>query len=319
MRADQSVKVAWDLPSPVSFPDSTLIAKHGSCAMSVVRRLYPVDEALRAAHLDDESLPIAPPPGGEMELCPHCGVENGITASVCWSCDAELPAAGAVRPEAGRGPDADSRYPVLTQVVEGNVPTTALEAPGAVPQRRTREIVAAAIVLSALLAAAAYVYFPTSRNVLPPSLSRDTAVAPGGAVGGRELVAPTKADPAYSGSAQSTQSAVSDALAAAARALAIKPNASTAVGAAAVAAPATNNPVAAAARPKATAPATAGALANAQRGKARRTLNSANAPATVPAPGRREPTRQASEQLGPCTATIAALGLCAGPPAQPKE
>jgi hypothetical protein len=60
-------------------------------------------------------------------------------------------------------------------------------------------------------------------------------------------------------------------------------------------------------------------LAHVQRGKTRGTMQSANAAAAVPAPSRLEPAQQTSEQLGPCTANVAALGLCTAPPVQSKE
>jgi hypothetical protein len=289
--------------------------------MSFVHRLDPAHLAVPAARLDDESLPVAPPPGGGLELCPHCGVENGVTASVCWSCEAELPAAGAFKSDTEHGRAAHAYYPVLTQVVEANV---ALTAPAAVANRHTREIVAAAVVVLALLAAGAYIYFPTPRSVLGAPLSRDIEGEAGGTAGGRGSVAPTKADPTNPESMQSARreaapSAVADALAAAARALAVKPGAPSDVAAGALAVPATNNPVDVAARRNATPSANTAALAHVQRGKARGTMQSANAAAAVPAPSRLEPAQQTSEQFGPCTANVAALGLCTAPPAKPKE
>lgn len=292
--------------------------------MSFVHRLDPVHLAVPAARLDDESLPVATPPGGGLELCPHCGVENGVTASVCWSCEAELPAAGAFKSDAEHGRAAHAYYPILSQVVEGNAALTAPATPAAVANRHTREIVAAAVVVLALLAAGAYIYFPTPRSVLGAPLSRDIEGEAGGTAGGRESVAPTKADPTNPESMPSARreaapSAVADALAAAARALAVKPGAPSDVAAGALAVPATNNPVDDAARPNATPSANTAALAHVQRGKTRGTMQSANAAAAVPAPSRLEPAQQTSEQLGPCTANVAALGLCTAPPVQSKE
>jgi hypothetical protein len=321
--------------------------------MSSVHRLYPVGQVLPAERLDDEPLPTASPPGRGLALCPHCGVENGITAPVCWSCDAELPPVEAIESEAegvpvagntqgpeqsvpadgeptpelaGAAADADSRYPILTQVVEDHVqtPAPALAAPGAVPKRGAREVVAAAIVVLAVLAAGAYLYFPMPRNVPGAPLSANTEVDSGGVAGGRDLVAPTKADPTHAGStpstrAEATRSAVADALAAAARALAIKPDTANDAGAAAPAVAPANDVVDVAAQSKTAPQASTAASTSASRRKSRGTMPSANAAAAVPPPSRVEPARQPSAPFGPCTATVAALGLCAAPSAQSKE
>jgi hypothetical protein len=217
-------------------------------------------------------------------------------------------------------PDADSRYPVLTQEVEGNFQTPVLAAPGAVPVRRTREVVAAVIAVLALVAVGAYLYLPMPRNILGSSLSRDAAIGVGGSAGTREALTPTKPDPTGAGPnpserAEATRAALAEAIDAATRALAVKPGAPAGAGAGAPA----HDPVDVAPRPKATPAANTTLSTSAQRANARGTMPSANAAAALPPPSPVEPARRPPEQFGPCTATVAALGLCTTPPIQSKE
>jgi len=345
--------------------------------MSFVHRLDPGDLSSPAARIDDEPLPIASPPEHALEPCPHCGVQNGITALACWSCEAELSMVRPLTSDAEAGPavvgpdspaqspandgepthdlplrsrdshpasvsafgdrslqtalpdfralahtgadaEADSQYPLLTQVVDNRDLVTAVPAPAAVADRRKRQVVAAAIVLSALLGAAAYLYLPKSRTSLDVPLSRDTAVGAGGVAGKPALVAPNPG-PTQSSQAEGSRSALTDAIDAATRALAVTPSAATDVKAGPLAASPANNPVNVVARPKATPPANTVASTDAQRGRGRGTKQSVSAAAAVPMPDKVEPARQTSAQFGPCTATVAALGLCSAPPIQSKE
>jgi hypothetical protein len=65
-----------------------------SCAMSLDLRLQTVDAALPDARPDSDSLPDAmsdePGVGWHLARCPHCGVPNGLSATSCWGCEADL-------------------------------------------------------------------------------------------------------------------------------------------------------------------------------------------------------------------------------------
>lgn len=237
---------------------------------------------------------------------------------------AERTAPPAVRAPAGTDAGADSRYPILTQVVEGDGPLPARSAHPALVHRGTRQVVAAAVVLLALVGAGVYLYLPALRTILNAPLSRDAAAGAGAIDGNPVFVAPMNADPTNTGATQASQadatrSALGEAIDAATRALSAKPNTPADVQAAPLAVSPTNSPAKVLTRPKATPPANTSALTEAQRGKVRGTKQSANAAAAAPLPDRLEPTRQTPVRLEPCTATVAALGLCTATPIDAKE
>jgi hypothetical protein len=351
--------------------------------MSLVLRAEPADRSPRAVSPADDSLPNASPteallqsasscPADDSHLAPcwHCGVLNGRSASLCWSCEADLSAVGPFRfaaapghaDETSEGPkqppasgggathgrpsvspgddaavpmataavpafiDAVAQFPVLTSAVEGGDPLAALSVSASMAPRRTREVVAA-IVVAALAGAGAYLL------LRPPALvALDATPAPGrairadGSATDTKFVTSTNAGaartvPTNSIRAKAAPPAVGEASAATMKARTVEPRAQTPVQAGQLTAAPTIRPVGVAPRPKATRPATGAALTATHSGKARGTMHSANAAAAVlvPNPDRIEPARQTSVPQRPCTATVAALGLCTTPPIQSKE
>ncbi len=55
-----------------------------------IRRLEPPKAVTPAIQHSDDSLPRALPREGALGLCPLCGMPNGVTAKVCWRCEADL-------------------------------------------------------------------------------------------------------------------------------------------------------------------------------------------------------------------------------------
>lgn len=218
--------------------------------------------------------------------------------------------------------DADSRYPILTRVVDDNDPEIALAASATAADRRTRKVVAAAITLLTLVGVGAY--FPTLLSIFVAAPTWQSAIGAGGIAAVPVFVAPNNAEPANNVSAPSSQAeaprpAVAKALPAAAHTLLIRPGTPTDVQAGPLAVSPANQPVDVVTRSKATPSANAAALSTERRDKTRGMMPSAIAAAAVPRAETFEPGRQRSEQFGPCTTTVAALGLCTAPPVQSKE
>jgi hypothetical protein len=291
--------------------------------MSLVLRLKTGDAALQAAPLAGETTPgVLPPPepalldwasltppadDSHLTPCPQCGLPNGLSASSCWNCEADLlpheslrrrraprPAVlASVRVPADAPAHADESLPVLTSAVQGNdrmvdllmaaVPAP-VPAPAAGGRRRMWKI-GAAILVMAVVAVGAFLYFEA------PAPAPAVAVKSGGFVDTLEPAPLVTARPA--------------------------PTAPPAnVGAGSV------PPAVAEARTAATQPAAIAALKVTPVGRPRstsRTPNVATAPA-LPTPERSEPSWQAPPPVrAACTPTVAALGLCAAPPTQSKE
>ncbi len=295
--------------------------------MSVVLRLKTGDTALQ--HAADETTPdVLPPPepalldwatltpaaDSHLVPCPHCGAPNGLSASSCWSCEAGLLPLESIRrrrapPTAALVPthvpaDADESLPVLTLAVKGNDPTiersvSAIPAPAPAPmplpaadrRRYTAEVIGGSVVVVAIAAMAAALYFDTPAPVGAPKS--------GGFISPPEPAALATARPAP-----------------------IPPADSVSVGSAPPAVAET--PPTTALHALAVEPGAPSASKAAPASKARSTPRSANAATALALPQRdrpySSPASPASPTLQPpasariCTPTVAALGLCAGPP-----
>ena len=318
--------------------------------MSVVLRLKTGDGALQqavpiAGEATPDVLPAPEPalldwaaltPAADSHLvpCPKCGSPNGLSASTCWSCEAELLPLERYRRQRALQPalvpthvpaDADESLPVLTASVGGNAPLTRLSmaavpasAPLAEPApagRRHAWGAGASILVVAVATVGAVVYFDAPA---PPGASN--ASKSGGFIDPPQPAALTAARQAPTApAAPGNLASVGDAppagpetRTAALRALAVEPEVHPDI------------PTAAQAPPSA-APATAApaALKATQAGRARSTPRPANVAAAPALPkGDRpdpSPAWQAPAPARPCTPTVAALGLCAGPSLAPTE
>ena len=307
--------------------------------MSLVLRLKTADAASRAAPLAGETVPeVLPPPqpalldwatltpaaDSHLAPCPHCGAPNGLSASSCWNCEEALAPRdplwqGATSPQAALVPqhasaDADASFPVLTLAVKANDaptehPRAAAPTPTPVPEpaageRRYTGVIGVSIFVLAVAAMAAALYFDAPQP-------RDAAKS-GGFISPPEPAALATAPPAPAPPARLPDTAGvppaavkmprTDAL----RALAVGPGAP-------VAAP-TPGPLAVDTRPTSAAPPAA-------VGKVRSPSRPANEAATLAVPKRDVADvyvpRQAPAPARPCTPTVAALGLCTGPPGAP--
>ena len=322
--------------------------------MSVVLRLKTGDTASQhadpvAGEITPDVMPPPEPalldwatltPAAESHLvpCPQCGAPNGLSASSCWSCEANLLPLESIRrrrapPTAALVPthvpaDADESLPVLTLALKDNDSTiersmSAVPAPAPAPmpmpmpavdgRSHAAEIIGGSVVAVAVAAIAAALYFDTPAPV--------GAAKSGGFISPPEPATLATARPAPTPPADfvgvgSAPPAVADApRTAALRALAVEPGAPTAVH---------SRPPAAtdlAIGPSATPPAAPAALKAAPAGKARSTSRSANVATALalpkpdrPDPSRAFPTWQAPAPARVCTPTVAALGLCVGPP-----
>lgn len=121
-------------------PIRKVAAKQPFRGRRFIRRLDPAKAVAPAIHHSDETLPSALPQGGALDLCPLCGMPNGITAKVCWRCDADLsmPAglrgdveqgAGAMDPESLErvpGPDSKGAQDAAVEASSIDVPGTAI-------------------------------------------------------------------------------------------------------------------------------------------------------------------------------------------------
>lgn len=310
--------------------------------MSVVLRLKTAGAALQQeAPVVGETAPDVLPspepalldwaaltPGADSHLvpCPQCGLPNGLSASTCWNCEADLPLEPFRRRRALQPAlasthvpaDADDSLPVLTAAAGGRaaltepsmaaVPTSAPLAAPASAGRRHAWGAGASMLVIAVAAVGAVVYFDT------PAPSRTSNASKGGGfIDPPQPAALTTARPAPTApAAPSGLAGTVDAppvgpetRTAALRALAVEPEA----------------PAAAAQAPPSAAPAAAPALKATQAGKLRSTSRPANVAAApaLPKPDRPDPSPawQAPASARPCTPTVATLGLCAGPPLAP--
>jgi len=293
--------------------------------MSLVIKLKTGDMALRAVPPAGEptsgTLPppepalldwaLLTPPSDDSHLapCPHCGLPNGLSAASCWSCEANLlqlepfrrrraPRPAALAPAHAPARD-DESLPVLASAVEDDEPTA--EFPVAAKRRHPWRT-GAPIVGVAVLAAAVFVYFDAPAPADAPKSG-----------GGVVVDVPALPAPAGLTAARPVPSEKRDA---ALRALAVDPDTAPAALAPQPASPTTLAPapveaasprsVARAGKPRSPPrpPKEAPALA---APKADRVDYSAPSSWQPPLPAR------------PCTATVAALGLCVAAPTGSKE
>jgi hypothetical protein len=317
------------------------------CAMSLVLKLKTGDAALQAAPLAGETMPgVLPPPepalldwatltpteDSHLAPCPHCGLPNGLSASTCWNCEADLlplerlrrgrpPRLAAPAPDA-----ADESLPVLTSAVERNDLVAELSiAAGlastpvpAADRRRPSRLIGASILVVAAVAVAAFVYL---EGPAPPGAAKSGGFVdppePAALMSERPPATPL-ADAAGAGNAPP---AVAETPVAALRAPAVDPTPPAAEQARPSAAAAAA-PIDVATRRSPTQPTATAALKAAHAGKARHALHPSNETTelAVPRPNRPEPAWQAPAPVrAACTPTVAALGLCTAPPTPTKE
>jgi hypothetical protein len=212
----------------------------------------------------------------------------------------------------------NARYRLLNPA-EDHFPVTALPTPATVPDRRKRDVLAAAIVFLVLAGTGAYLYVTASRSFLDAPPSRDASSGAAGMAGNPLLVAPTTGPDPSSQAEAARSAALAETTEATARAVAATPGAPSDVQAAPRAATVPINPVDGLTRSAAVPVPRTAALTDAQRSTTQGTKRTANAAGTVPRPDRLAPTGRTTEQFGPCTATVAALGLCTPTPIQSKE
>lgn len=248
------------------------------------------------------------PPSDDSHLapCPHCGLPNGLSAASCWNCEADLlqlepfrrrraPRPAALAPAHAPARD-DESLPVLASAVEDSGPTA--ELPVAARRHRPWRI-GAPILVVAVLTVAAFVYVDAPAPA-------DAPKSGGGVVG---VVAPAPAVPT------DTRPVAGETRDAALRALAVEPDTATA-------APAPPQPASPTLAPAPVEVAIQRSTARA--GKPRsppRPPKEATALA-VPKPDRVDSppsSWQPPLPTRPCTATVAALGLCAAAPTGSKE
>jgi hypothetical protein len=236
-----------------------------------------------------------------------------------------------------RGPaHADESIPVLTSPVEDNDPTAEfpmaavpvstpapVSAPVPVPEtgrRRYQWAMGASILVVAVLAVGTFLYVDAPA---PPGAAKS-----GGFIDAPAPAVPMNARPAPAAPAapldpvgvSKAPAASPDTRTAALRALAVDPEPPTAVQAPPPVAPPAATAIDVVIPPSVTPPAGTAPLKAAHGGKARRASRSPNLATelAVPPPARPEPPRQAPLPARPCSATVAALGLCA-PPTESKE
>ena len=131
-------------------PIRKVAAKQRFRGRRFIRRLDPAKVVTPAIGRSDEPLPSALPKGDALGLCPLCGMPNGITAKVCWRCEADLsmPAvpsgdagqqAGAKDPEGFDqvpGTDSQGTQDAAIEPLGSDV----AESPGAAPADPTRPV-----------------------------------------------------------------------------------------------------------------------------------------------------------------------------------
>jgi hypothetical protein len=231
------------------------------------------------------------------------------------------PAAPTEIPDARPQTDTGSLFHEAPSAFESTDPAAAPSIPAAVATKRTREIVAA-IVLASLVGAWAYPHFRAPQDdTFDVPLAPDSSRRSNGTVLLPASVTPTNADPTQTASTNSippegASRTADEALAAATRALAVEPSARSIVEAERPATAPTDRQVGVVTRS-----ATAGALTPTYHGKARGAMRSADVTSvgSTREPVRPEPAQQVPASVGPCTATVVALGLCTAPPIQSKE
>jgi hypothetical protein len=258
--------------------------------------------------------------------CRNCGVLNGRSALTCWSCEAALSEAP-VRP---RAPRHDARVPVMTDSVPPSLhdsdqlpvlttivpdadsaPVALFAPPEIAPSRRSLGLLAAVGVAILVWAGGSLLLRPAP----PPELDPAPAPAPTNAAAAR---APAPANP--STSTESPSAVVGPAIVTTrvadpgakfpSEALSRHDPSTVHRGGGGVAARSRLAPTSPAAAPP---PATDGTARSLRR-------SAAAAPErALPAWIGPEPGRPPARPAGPCTPTVAALGLCAAPPAPAKE
>lgn len=253
--------------------------------------------------------------------CLRCAALNGRSASLCWRCEAELPAGLPLGKPPGTGSDTGpADLPTMLDTVHApahaDAPLSAPVSAVAVDERlaafsqRRRQVprrlvgVSAIVVFAAVSGTGAYLM-----QRQPPFIALEAAPVPRHAAAIAEP--PVDAEPVTARLADPSriEQASEPVRTEAAAPASIEPLQ-----------PATQ----AAAPPRAAPPPPVVAALPATRGgSSRGTRNARNAAATLPAPIRdgsdaaRPPPTPA--RPGACTATVAALGLCQAANAQPKE
>jgi len=254
--------------------------------------------------------------------CLHCAALNGRSASLCWRCEAELPAGLPLGKPPGTGSDTGlADLPTMLDTVHApghaDAPFSAPVSAVAVDERlaafsqRRRQVprrlvgVSAIIVFAAVSGTGAYLM-----QRQPPFIALEAAPVPRHAAAiaeppvDAESVTARMADPPR---IEQTPEPVRTEAAAPAR---IEPLQPTAQPAAPTRAAPQSPPVVA-------------ALTATRGGNSRGTRHARNAAATLPAPIRDGPDTArpppTPARPGACTATVAALGLCQAANAQPKE
>ena len=116
---------------------------------------------------------LAPAAGSHLMPCPHCGSPNGLSASICWNCEAALvpqesfgrwlspwPAASVSTPRPPASPQAeraDESPPAATSAPPGQEPMAKIPVPARGRRRRLWEI--GAPILALAVAAGVFLYF----------------------------------------------------------------------------------------------------------------------------------------------------------------
>jgi hypothetical protein len=289
----------------------------------VDREIADVDEVHVIRNLDDPAAtPAADGNFTSERLALFAGPELRDVTVVGHGAHAAALADSHLPSDANANPDTESRFPILTQelgAAETMAWTSTIEAAA---KRRKAKAVAAVVAVVLLVGAGAYLIVPTragfdARTPWDPATgaAADKVPAPG---------VPGQADPTVSGSSPPPLDGVARSgggqpWAGPVPALAAKPDASNVVGARPPVTSSAEKLAVIATRSKGAPLVRPAMSSNTQQEKVRTPQQAATATAAVPAPGRVETTRQAPDQFGPCTATVAALGLCTAPPKQSKE
>jgi hypothetical protein len=291
--------------------------------MSLVIKLKTGDMALRAVppagEPTSDTLPppepalldwaVLTPPSDDSHLapCPRCGLPNGLSAASCWSCEANLLQLEPFRRRRSPRPAAlasahapardDESLPVLASAVEDNQPTA--ELPVAARRRHPWQT-GVPILGVAVLAIAAFVFFDAPAPADAPKSG-----------GGVVIDVPAPPAPAVLTGTRPVPGETRDA---ALRALAVEPDTATPAQAAQPAAPTL-------------APAPVEAAVQRSTARAGKPRSPARPPREATALAVPKPDRVDSSPSSwqpplparPCTATVAALGLCAAAPTVTKE
>ena len=289
---------------------------------------------------------LLPADDSHLTPCRHCGVLNGRSASFCWGCDADLSSVGPFGAEAAAGPEvvrpaeeprqqpgaagadgwrglhlvsrvgnpasvhaavgaaAHNVTAVLPVLADAHEPMpglpilvdSVLELPlPAVPRLGRARLISAALVVAVFVGAGAYLQFRApAPAALGPAPKPSTAVQPGAAALAPVFVAPTLDSPSESPRVSFP-------------AVEVVPGSVPVIPLAGVVG-----------RPKAAQPASPALAAAKHAGKTGAAPRSATIAAKGAAvrPDRAEPARKLAAPPGPCTANVAALGLCTPAPAK---